>query len=159
MPTRVRRRPATIGCRPNRNRRKRFATGIVGSVLVRGDRTTPHYVAGRWRFHFDFHGGGILEWGSHTVDLCQWAAGKDNTAPIEYIPERGWRRMHLRRRIETGHAQRRMDGNGNVQCALRRRGRLDRNRGQRQFYSQSRIAADAAIGVQPSWHRPDDAHS
>ncbi len=44
------------------------------------------YVRGRWRFHFDFHGGGILEWGSHTVDLCQWAAGKDNTAPVEYIP-------------------------------------------------------------------------
>jgi len=45
------------------------------------------YVRGRWRGHFDFHGGGILEWGSHTVDLCQWAALKDNTAPIEYVPE------------------------------------------------------------------------
>ncbi|MCP4512771.1 MAG: Gfo/Idh/MocA family oxidoreductase, partial [Fuerstiella sp.] len=44
------------------------------------------YVRGRWRGHFDFHGGGILEWGSHTVDLCQWAAGRDNTAPVEYIP-------------------------------------------------------------------------
>ena len=45
------------------------------------------YVRGRWRGHFDFHGGGILEWGSHTVDLCQWAALKDDTAPIEYVPE------------------------------------------------------------------------
>jgi predicted dehydrogenase len=44
------------------------------------------YVRGRWRFHFDFHGGGILEWGSHTVDLCQWAAGKDNAAPVRYVP-------------------------------------------------------------------------
>ena len=44
------------------------------------------YVRGRWRGHFDFHGGGILEWGSHTVDLCQWAAGKDQTAPVEYVP-------------------------------------------------------------------------
>jgi len=45
------------------------------------------YVRGRWRGYFDFHGGGILEWGSHTVDLCQWAALKDDTAPVEYVPE------------------------------------------------------------------------
>ncbi len=31
-------------------------------------------------------GGGVLEWGSHCVDLCQWAAGADHTAPIEYFP-------------------------------------------------------------------------
>jgi len=31
-------------------------------------------------------GGGVLEWGSHCVDLCQWGAGADNTAPIEYNP-------------------------------------------------------------------------
>ncbi len=45
------------------------------------------YVARGWKGHFDFHGGGILEWGSHTVDLCQWAAQKDDTTPVEYIPE------------------------------------------------------------------------
>jgi predicted dehydrogenase len=45
------------------------------------------YVRGGWRGFFDFHGGGILEWGSHTVDLCQWAAQKDDTAPVEYVPE------------------------------------------------------------------------
>jgi predicted dehydrogenase len=31
-------------------------------------------------------GGGVLEWGSHCVDLCQWAADADNTAPVEYNP-------------------------------------------------------------------------
>ena len=31
-------------------------------------------------------GGGVLEWGSHCVDLCQWGAGTDGTAPIEYNP-------------------------------------------------------------------------
>jgi predicted dehydrogenase len=31
-------------------------------------------------------GGGILEWGSHCVDLCQWAASADHTAPVEYNP-------------------------------------------------------------------------
>jgi predicted dehydrogenase len=45
------------------------------------------YVRGGWRGFFDFHGGGILEWGAHTVDLCQWAAQKDHTAPIEYVPK------------------------------------------------------------------------
>ena len=47
------------------------------------------YVRGGWRGFFDFHGGGILEWGAHTVDLCQWAAQKDHTAPVEYVPEGG----------------------------------------------------------------------
>lgn len=42
------------------------------------------YLKGRWRGHFDFHGGGILEWGSHTVDLCQAANSADSTAPVEY---------------------------------------------------------------------------
>lgn len=36
---------------------------------------------------WDFHGGGILEWGSHTVDLCQWAAGADDTQAVEYEPQ------------------------------------------------------------------------
>jgi len=47
------------------------------------------YVRGGWRGFFDFHGGGILEWGAHTVDLCQWAAQKDDTTPVEYVPNEG----------------------------------------------------------------------
>lgn len=31
-------------------------------------------------------GGGCLEWGSHCVDLCQWANKADDTAPVEYEP-------------------------------------------------------------------------
>jgi len=31
-------------------------------------------------------GGGCLEWGSHCVDLCQWAGNADSTAPVEYEP-------------------------------------------------------------------------
>jgi predicted dehydrogenase len=30
-------------------------------------------------------GGGVLEWGSHCVDLCQWAVG-DRPPPVEYNP-------------------------------------------------------------------------
>src|SRR6266446_2821515 len=32
-------------------------------------------------------GGGCLEWGSHCVDLCQWANNSDDTAPVEYEPK------------------------------------------------------------------------
>ncbi|MEN1678381.1 MAG: Gfo/Idh/MocA family oxidoreductase [Planctomycetota bacterium] len=46
----------------------------------------PDYAAGRWRNHHDLHSGGILEWGSHTVDICQWAAGADDTIPVTYEP-------------------------------------------------------------------------
>ena len=47
----------------------------------------PAYVAGRWRGFFDFHGGGILEWGSHTADLCQYVNNADDTQPVEYEPK------------------------------------------------------------------------
>jgi len=47
------------------------------------------YVTGGWRNFYDFHGGGILEWGSHTVDLCHWAAGFDEIQPVEYEPVGG----------------------------------------------------------------------
>ena len=47
------------------------------------------YVRGGWRGFFDFHGGGILEWGSHTVDLCQAANQADSTAPVEFDPNEG----------------------------------------------------------------------
>ena len=42
------------------------------------------YTTGFWRRHGDFSGGSITEWGSHTVDLCQWALDADDTMPIHY---------------------------------------------------------------------------
>lgn len=39
-------------------------------------------------------GGGCLEWGSHCVDLCQWANNADDTAPVEYEPRDG--QLHAR---------------------------------------------------------------
>ncbi|MCP4175597.1 MAG: Gfo/Idh/MocA family oxidoreductase [Fuerstiella sp.] len=45
------------------------------------------YVAGRWRGYYDFDSGArLLDWGAHTVDLCQWANKSDDTMPIEYSP-------------------------------------------------------------------------
>jgi predicted dehydrogenase len=45
------------------------------------------YVAGGWRGQYDFDSGAkLLDWGAHTVDLCQWANQADNTMPVEYEP-------------------------------------------------------------------------
>lgn len=43
------------------------------------------YTQGRWRGHQGMAAGyKLLEWGCHTVDLCQEAADADGTTPIEY---------------------------------------------------------------------------
>ena len=45
------------------------------------------YVEGRWRGIYDFDSGAkILDWGAHTLDLCQWANQADETLPIKYVP-------------------------------------------------------------------------
>jgi predicted dehydrogenase len=43
------------------------------------------YVEGGWRGQWDFDSGAkLLDWGAHTVDLCQWANRADDTGPIEF---------------------------------------------------------------------------
>ncbi len=42
---------------------------------------------GFWSGHWDFSGASINEWGSHTVDLCQWANNSDDTGPVEFWRE------------------------------------------------------------------------
>jgi predicted dehydrogenase len=45
------------------------------------------YVYGGWRTHYDFDSGmKLLDWGAHTLDLCQWANQADDTMPVEYVP-------------------------------------------------------------------------
>jgi predicted dehydrogenase len=45
------------------------------------------YVAGGWRGYYDFDSGArLLDWGAHTVDLCQWANKADHTMPIDFKP-------------------------------------------------------------------------
>jgi predicted dehydrogenase len=42
---------------------------------------------GGWMSYFDLNaGGGLLNWASHTVDLCQWANQSDGTTPVEFEP-------------------------------------------------------------------------
>ncbi|MDP3848928.1 MAG: Gfo/Idh/MocA family oxidoreductase [Luteolibacter sp.] len=48
------------------------------------------YVGGGWRGHKGLAAGfKVLEWGSHTVDLCQWAADADGTTPVEFEADDG----------------------------------------------------------------------
>lgn len=48
------------------------------------------YVNGGWRGFDDFDSGAkLLDWGAHTVDLCQWAVTNDDTAPVEYEADGG----------------------------------------------------------------------
>jgi predicted dehydrogenase len=45
------------------------------------------YVAGQWRGYYDFDSGArLLDWGAHTVDICQWANKADGTMPLTYEP-------------------------------------------------------------------------
>lgn len=42
----------------------------------------------RWRGYYDFDSGAkLLDWGAHTVDICQLANNSDDTVPVEYEPE------------------------------------------------------------------------
>jgi predicted dehydrogenase len=42
----------------------------------------------RWRGHYDFDSGAkLLDWGVHTVDICQLANNSDDTVPVEYEPD------------------------------------------------------------------------
>jgi predicted dehydrogenase len=45
------------------------------------------YVSGGWRAHYDFESGSrLLDWGAHTIDLCQWANQADDTMPLSFEP-------------------------------------------------------------------------
>ncbi len=44
----------------------------------------------RWRGYYDFDSGAkLLDWGAHTVDICQLANKADDTMPVEYEPSGG----------------------------------------------------------------------
>ena len=46
-----------------------------------------YVMKGQWRGYYDFDSGArLLDWGAHTLDLCQAAAGADGTTPVQYEP-------------------------------------------------------------------------
>ena len=49
-----------------------------------------YVVERRWRGYYDFDSGAkLLDWGAHTVDICQWANNADDTTPVEFEPDGG----------------------------------------------------------------------
>lgn len=46
----------------------------------------PHRVGGTHRGYWDYEGGGLCDMGQHALDPITWTWGKDDTAPIEAIP-------------------------------------------------------------------------
>jgi hypothetical protein len=57
--------------------------GWLGPAIWR-PYNSRYYSRGFWSHHGDFSGGSICEWGSHTVDICQWALDADDTSAIDY---------------------------------------------------------------------------
>ncbi|HCF94059.1 MAG: Gfo/Idh/MocA family oxidoreductase [Verrucomicrobiota bacterium] len=89
----------------------------LGPALWRPyNRNTP--TRGFWSAHQDFSGGSITEWGTHTVDLCQWANESDDTLPLEYWPEGD--QIHARYANGVKLVLRRSFGQGS--CAVRYEG-------------------------------------
>jgi predicted dehydrogenase len=53
---------------------------------------SPHIsvdVFPNWRYHSDFGGGGMTDWGAHHFDIAQWGLGMDEAGPVEIIPPDG----------------------------------------------------------------------
>ena len=41
----------------------------------------------RYRFNYDYSGGQVTNWGAHSLDMAQWALGRDDSGPeaVEYV--------------------------------------------------------------------------
>jgi len=42
---------------------------------------------GGWRCYWDYGGRKFADWGAHHFDIAQWALGRDETGPVEFIPK------------------------------------------------------------------------
>ena len=56
----------------------------VGPAPMRA-YNSAYVMKSAWHAEYDFHGD-LSEWGSHTIDLCQLALGRELTAPTKYVP-------------------------------------------------------------------------
>ena len=67
--------------------------GPDGAMIPPGFNWDLHLNQGAWH-NFDlawingrnFYGGEMTNWGAHGIDMLQWALGKDDTLPVDFVP-------------------------------------------------------------------------
>jgi len=80
-----------------------------------------------WRYHSDFGGGGMTDWGAHHFDIAQWGLGMDETGPVEIIPPDGKDYKVLTYKYANGVIMTRDNANGILFTGTE--GRVEVNRG------------------------------
>ena len=149
-PARMQAHRSAAGFPPSQSRTRTSSIGTCTSAPRPGGRTTRSCStasisrrAAAWlaASKAGKSGGGVLEWGSHCVDLCQWAVD-DCPPPIEYNPpENGQIVCKYAKRRRADLPRERLDSAGLVPGAVRRRDRLGRSGRQRQDRAQlARVA-------------------
>lgn len=97
------------------------------------NRVKANY-GGGWRCYWEYGSRKFGDWGAHHFDIIQWALGRDETGPVEFIPQgfEGAEYHHYRyadgitvwrdRKPDNGHMIRFIGTEGEV---LRSRGKVD----------------------------------
>jgi len=111
---------------------------------------SPHIsvdVFPNWRYHSDFGGGGMTDWGAHHFDIAQWGLGMDDTGPVEIIPPDGKDYKVLTYKYANGIIMTRDNANGILFTGTE--GKVEVNRGYLRTWPES--LKDQQI-------RPDQIH-
>ncbi|HRS10097.1 MAG TPA: Gfo/Idh/MocA family oxidoreductase [Sedimentisphaerales bacterium] len=80
-----------------------------------------------WRYHSEFGGGGMTDWGAHHFDIAQWGLGMDESGPVEIIPPDGKDYKVLTYRYANGVTMVRDSANGVLFTGTE--GKVETNRG------------------------------
>lgn len=80
-----------------------------------------------WRYHSDFGGGAMTDWGAHHFDIAQWGIGMDRSGPVEIIPPDGKAHRVLTYRYKNGVTMTRDQANGVLFSGTK--GEVEVNRG------------------------------
>jgi len=99
---------------------------------------SPHIsvdVFPNWRYHSDFGGGGMTDWGAHHFDIAQWGLGMDETGPAEIIPPDGKGYKVLTYKYANGVIMTRDNANGILFTGAE--GKVEVNRGYLRTWPES----------------------
>ena len=83
----------------------------------------------RWRYYWDFGGGGMTDWGAHHFDIGQWGMGMDGTGPVEIHPPNGKDIRALTYKYANGVVMTREEGPVNGVLFTGTEGEVEVNRG------------------------------